>query len=605
MKPRTTWISVGVALTLVLAVMGWVTATLLQMDADRVQTDREAVLEEQTRLSLWRIDSAMAPILSREVAALDAAAQGGELAEPPPGVVLRFALMRDDPDSLQALSHVDEQALSRLAGDLEPQTLFARLDRPHHDEIGSRGEAEGIDLQADGAGLDAAQTAQTPYALKTQALRNEDEWSRRKANVEDNLIAYSTISRSLRDANDDARDKGTNDGQPAGLDETISLGAEGDAGVGEVEAGGSPDGAPRYRSPSTGEAGQVSADTTVIEPVWVGEHLLLLRAVGDQRIEGSWLDWEALPRMLLAEVADLLPHAALIPVPEADPTNTERMLATLPARLDPGATIPPPPTWSPLRASLLTGWLIVLAAFAALIVLVRVSLALSERRATFVSAVTHELRTPLTTFRMYTEMLSEGMVEHKRQRYLDTLRREAVRLSGLVENVLAYSRIESDRPVSQPETLSVGDVIDRVADRLRERCEAAGLSLSLEPTQSQREVVVRVDPGAVEQILFNLVDNAAKYGASSEDPRIRISVEPRAGKVVLHVRDFGPGIPAAEAKKIFEPFTKANADAAGTKPGVGLGLALSRRLARQMGGDLELAPGENGADFVLTLPRAS
>ena len=93
---------------------------------------------------------------------------------------------------------------------------------------------------------------------------------------------------------------------------------------------------------------------------------------------------------------------------QASDAETEYLLATLPARLDPAAAIAPLAVWTPLRASLLAAWLIVLAAFAALLLLVRASLRLSERRATFVSAVTHELRTPLTTFRMYTQMLVPG-----------------------------------------------------------------------------------------------------------------------------------------------------------------------------------------------------
>jgi signal transduction histidine kinase len=79
----------------------------------------------------------------------------------------------------------------------------------------------------------------------------------------------------------------------------------------------------------------------------------------------------------------------------------------------------------------------------------------------------------------------------------------------------------------------------------------------------------------------------------------------RAGRhLELRVRDFGPGIPADERRKIFEPFAKTEAHAAGTQPGVGLGLALCRRLAHQMSGDLRLEPANPGATFVLTLPAA-
>jgi signal transduction histidine kinase len=115
---------------------------------------------------------------------------------------------------------------------------------------------------------------------------------------------------------------------------------------------------------------------------------------------------------------------------------------------------------------------------------------------------------------------------------------------------------------------------------------------------------VRVDLVAVEQILFNLVDNAAKYGATEADPSIELRVSRVGSTIEIAVRDFGPGVPEAERTRVFEPFAKASAHEAGTKPGVGLGLALSRRLAVQMGGKLELRAAERGAMFVLTLPVA-
>jgi signal transduction histidine kinase len=341
--------------------------------------------------------------------------------------------------------------------------------------------------------------------------------------------------------------------------------------------------------------------------MWIADKLLLVSrasVAGSELIEGTWLDWPASRELLLDEIEDLLPDADLVPVLSASDAETERLLATLPARLEPAAAIAKPPAWSPLRASLLAAWLIVLVAIAALLVLVRASLRLSERRATFVSAVTHELRTPLTTFRMYTQMLEDGMVEHKRDRYIAILRREADRLSGLVENVLAYARIESERASGRLEAMSVGQLLDGVVDRLRERSEAAGMRLEIEASERDRDIVLEVNATAVEQILFNLVDNATKYGVAADDPRIRLELEVSSRKVALHVRDFGPGIAAEDLRRIFEPFTKAKADAAGTVPGVGLGLALSRRLARQMRGELSVMSQGRGADFILKLPRA-
>src|SRR5439155_3745937 len=124
-----------------------------------------------------------------------------------------------------------------------------------------------------------------------------------------------------------------------------------------------------------------------------------------------------------------LPDARLEPAPDGGSERADTMLAALPAKLSPGMTIPidPPKTLSPVRISLIIGWICALLASAAVAALLFGAVSLSERRGAFVSAVTHELRTPLTTFRMYAEMLAGGMVpgEEARRSYLATLRAEA------------------------------------------------------------------------------------------------------------------------------------------------------------------------------------
>jgi signal transduction histidine kinase len=248
----------------------------------------------------------------------------------------------------------------------------------------------------------------------------------------------------------------------------------------------------------------------------------------------------------------------------------------------------------------------VLLAAAAVGLLLWGTVALSERRGDFVSAVTHELRTPLTTFRMYSEMLAEGMVadEAKRRRYLLTLRAEAQRLSHLVENVLAYARLERGRALRRAETVPVADLLARLRDRLAERAAQARMELVVEAAEDGG-LAVKADASAVEQVLFNLVDNACKYAATAEDKRIHVVVGKTDGAVALRVCDHGPGIPPADARRLFRAFSKSAKEAANSAPGVGLGLALSRRLARDMGGNLRLeAHPSGGACFVLTLPCA-
>ncbi|MBC8070264.1 MAG: HAMP domain-containing histidine kinase, partial [Deltaproteobacteria bacterium] len=353
------------------------------------------------------------------------------------------------------------------------------------------------------------------------------------------------------------------------------------------------------------------ATAGLMRPLWWGDELVLVRRLpsgSGARVEGSWLDWPTLRTQLAGEIEDLLPEAQLVPAAVASSDGAERLLATLPLRLEPGALELPATTGArPLQVALAVGWVFVVLAISAFAVLLRASMQLSERRALFVSAVTHELRTPLTTFRMYTEMLESGMVEAKRARYISTLRREAERLGHLVENVLSYARIEADREARALEPRGLAELLDGVIERLAERCRAAEVTLALEVDADARADRVLCDASAVEQILFNLVDNAAKYGASADDPRIVVRATREGRMLALHVRDFGAGVPAAERGRVFAPFAKGSAHIAGTKPGVGLGLALSRRMAEQMHGKLELRScegGERGADFVLSLPRA-
>jgi len=346
----------------------------------------------------------------------------------------------------------------------------------------------------------------------------------------------------------------------------------------------------------------------ILSPLWLGEALLLARRVvaeGAVHVQGCWLDWPSLREQLTESVRDLLPSARLERVLPKSDSGQEHMLAALPVRLVPGS-LPLDAERSPslTGASLLVAWACVLVAAAAVAVLLRGVVTLSERRGAFVSAVTHELRTPLTTLRMYAEMLAEGMVpdEDKRRTYLGTLRAEADRLGHLVENVLAYARLEKGRQRRHLEAVRLGALLERVQSRLADRARHAGMRLAVEAEPEALSLEVRADTSAVEQILFNLVDNACKYAASASEPVIHIEASRDGKSAVLAVRDHGPGISEKDARTIFLPFRKSARDAANSAPGVGLGLALSRRLARAMGGDLraDRCTGA-GARFVLTL----
>ena len=356
---------------------------------------------------------------------------------------------------------------------------------------------------------------------------------------------------------------------------------------------------------------------------WLNGKLIIARRVvvdGKSFIQGCWIDWPLLKAELLESVSDLISGVDLQPIMTGSDIDPSMSLATIPVSLvitNPDTvlaeskqplTIESSERGSPIAVTLTAAWICFLLATTAVGLLLMGVIQLSERRGAFVSAVTHELRTPLTTFRMYAEMLARGMVrdEEKKQEYLATLQIEADRLTHLVENVLAYSRLERGRPQRRREKATIEDLLGRMDGRFQDRATQANMSFVVELDDEWRDVVVETDPAALEQILFNLVENACKYARNAKDNRIRLTVSVSRHWWRLELRDYGPGIHGVERRRLFEPFSKSVERAAETAPGVGLGLALCRRLASDLGGRLLLVDmtDELGACFRLELPRA-
>ncbi|MEZ5940092.1 MAG: HAMP domain-containing sensor histidine kinase [Planctomycetaceae bacterium] len=341
------------------------------------------------------------------------------------------------------------------------------------------------------------------------------------------------------------------------------------------------------------------------QPLWLGGRLLIARRAqigGLDVVQGVWLDWDALRRDLLEEIDDLFPDARLEPIIAADSETTGNVLAAIPVALLVDDVVVTRSGWSNQTVALIGAWLGLVVAIGSVGYLLYAVSSLSERRAAFVSAVTHELRTPLTTFQLYSDMLAEGVIQDPQQQkeYLETLRSEATRLGHLVENVLAYARLEN-RPRAPQQLMSFADLMQQIIPRLKQR------TVSIEGTfQSPAdfpEVQVKVDASVIEQILFNLIDNACKYGVRREHAVIGIETTIEGKCVHIDVFDNGPGIDPNVKNRLFQPFSKSDREAAATVPGLGLGLSLSLGLARQQGGSLTLAETSNpGARFRLMLP---
>jgi signal transduction histidine kinase len=281
------------------------------------------------------------------------------------------------------------------------------------------------------------------------------------------------------------------------------------------------------------------------------------------------------------------------------------LIAPAPAlddRLPPGHLWTLAGAWSALLFALVVGALAL-----------RSSYAYADKHRRFTHAVTHELRTPLTTFRMYSEMLAHGMVpEGSRREYLATLESEAERLSRLVENVLRYARLEDGKSGPPLTRTSVALLLERCVPDLTRTCATLGARLEV-ADMLENDVALWTDVEAVLQVLSNLVENATKYGrplaedseegrGSAQPSPITLRVVRQGDFVHFDVVDSGPGVPDSIARSIFEPFDRGGRDSSDRAPGVGLGLALARALAGELGGSLTLVPTARGATFRLSLP---
>lgn len=225
----------------------------------------------------------------------------------------------------------------------------------------------------------------------------------------------------------------------------------------------------------------------------------------------------------------------------------------------------------------------------------------AERKTTFVSQVSHELRTPLTSIRMFADMLAApGLSEEKRLKFAGTISRESQRLAGLIERLLAFNALARGKSAVSVAPVDVAAV---VRDTLEEQGTALhDVGLRLEMRLPDGTWTASTDASAVKQALLNLLDNAVKY--ARDGGVVGVGLERRAGRIVVSVADRGPGIPARQRAKVFEPFVQGGDQALTSKvPGLGLGLSLARGLLRRAGGDLTLVRADAGCTFEISLPE--
>jgi signal transduction histidine kinase len=224
----------------------------------------------------------------------------------------------------------------------------------------------------------------------------------------------------------------------------------------------------------------------------------------------------------------------------------------------------------------------------------------------FLSMMSHELRTPLNAIGGYAKLMLDGIPEpvtSGQQEYLRRIMRAQGHLLGLIEAVLTRSKLDAGRMTYRMENIRIGELLDVVESLSRPQLTEKEISYDCDGCDSK--LVLRGDRQKVVQILVNLLSNAIKFTPSRGRITLRTFV-PAFGRVEIGVRDTGVGMNAEQAATVFEPFVQFDNSLTRQNKGTGLGMSISRDLARGMGGDLTVQsePG-TGTEFLLTLAADS
>lgn len=223
-----------------------------------------------------------------------------------------------------------------------------------------------------------------------------------------------------------------------------------------------------------------------------------------------------------------------------------------------------------------------------------------QLRRELIANIAHELRTPLTSISGYMEGLEDGVVPASAETY-EIVRREAQRLSRLVEDLQRLSRAESGQ--EELDLIAVNPVafLDRVIRKMKPQYKDKGVDLEVETTGGMPDLLA--DEDKLEQVMVNLLDNALRY--TEPGGRVQVSSAPSEGKVAIEISDTGEGISEADLPYIFERFYRADKSRARASGGTGIGLTIVKRYVDALGGNISVTSKTSiGTTFTVLLPAA-
>lgn len=229
--------------------------------------------------------------------------------------------------------------------------------------------------------------------------------------------------------------------------------------------------------------------------------------------------------------------------------------------------------------------------------------AANQAKAEFLAMVSHELRTPLNAISGYAQLLESGIggpLQPQQLGYLARIQRSQQHLLSMINDIIDFARLEAGKLTLHKKPVRVSGVVDLCETLTRPQAEDKEISLVF--TNGHENLLALADEARIQQILVNLVTNAIKF--TRPGGRIVVRTQDAGDDALITVSDTGAGIPPEQQEAVFQPFVQVETGPTRTRDGFGLGLAISRELARRMGGDLTLhSEVAVGSSFVLRLPK--
>lgn len=220
----------------------------------------------------------------------------------------------------------------------------------------------------------------------------------------------------------------------------------------------------------------------------------------------------------------------------------------------------------------------------------------------FIANISHDFRSPLTSIKGFAEAMKDGTIPPEAQnRYLDVILFETDRLTKLTTNLLELNRIDSKGVVMDITTFDINTVIKNTAASFEGICKSKRVVLNL--IFAAKETLVDADMSKIQQVLYNLIDNAIKF--SEADSQVRVSTEEKGSKVIVNVKDYGQGIAKDSQKKIWDRFYKGDTSRGKDKKGTGLGLSIVKEIITSHEENISVISTEGvGTEFTFTLQRS-